>query len=112
MKAQISVKNFINLKKELRKRINLQTIDTTDKSNGYQSNTNCGIVGFSNFKSTENFAKKFSLTICHYHARDSWHFWHRQNLSVWKPLEGERGGKRMSISEDTHHYIIGLEFIN
>ena len=112
MKTKISISNFINLKKELSKRNNLQTIDTTDQANGYPSNTNCGIVGFSNFEAAENFAKKFGLTICQYHARDGWHFWHRQNPSVWKPLEGERGGKRMSIYEDTHHYIIGVEFMN
>lgn len=55
MKTQISIKNFINLKKELSK---------------------------------------------------------RQNLSVWKPLQGSRGGKVMSISEDTHHYTIEVEFMN
>ena len=112
MKTQISIKNFINLKKELSKRNNLQTIDTTDQANGYPSNINFGIVGFSNFEAAENFAKKFGFTVCQYHARDGWHFWHRQNLSVWKPLEGERGGKRMAISEDTHNYIIGVEFMN
>ena len=108
MKTQISIKNFINLKKELSKRSNLQTIDTTDQANGYPSNTNFGIIGFSNFEAAENFAKKYGFTVCQYHARDGWHFWQRQNLSVWKPLEGERGGKRMSISEDTHNYIIGV----
>ena len=112
MKTQISIKNFINLKKELSKRSNLQTIDTTDQANGYPSNTNFGIIGFSNFEAAENFAKKYGFTVCQYHARDGWHFWQRQNLSVWKPLEGERGGKRMSISADTHHYIIGVEFMN
>ena len=55
MKTQISIKNFINLKKELSK---------------------------------------------------------RQNLSVWKPLQGSRGGKVMSISEDTHSYIIGVSCEN
>ena len=112
MKTQISIKNFISLKKELRKRINLQTIDTTDKSNGYPSSTNFGIVGFSNFEAAENFAKKYGLTTCLYHARDGWHFWYRQSLSVWQPLEGKRGGKAMAISEDTHNYIIGVEFMN
>ena len=112
MKTQISIKNFINLKKELSKRKNLQTIYTTDQANGYPSNTNFGIVGFSNFEAAENFAKKYGLTICQYHARDGWHLWHRQNFSVWKPLAGAKGGKVMSISEDTHHYIIGVEFIN
>lgn len=112
MKTQISIKNFINLKKELSKRNNLQTIDTTDQANGYPLNTNLGIIGFSSFEAAENFAKKYGLTTCQYHARDGWHFWHRQNLSVWKPLEGERGGKRMAISEDTHNYIIGVEFMN
>ena len=112
MKTQISIKNFINLKKELSKRKNLQTIDTTGQANGYPSNTNYGIVGFSNFEAAENFAKKYGLTVCQYHARDGWHFWHRQNLSAWKPLEGSRGGKVMSRYEDTHHYIIGVEFMN
>ena len=112
MKTQISIKNFINLRKELSKRKNLQTIDTTDQLNGYPSNTNCGIIGFSNFEAAENFAKKFGLTICQYHARDGWNFWYRQNLSVWKPLEGERGSKRMAISKDTHNYVIGVEFMN
>ena len=112
MKTQISIKNFIKLKKELSKRNNLQTIDTTDKSNGYPSNEVTAIVGFLTLETAENFAKKYGLTICQYHARDGWHFWHRQNSSVWKPLEGSRGGKVMSISEDTHHYIIGVEFMN
>ena len=112
MKPQISIKNFIKLKKELSKRNNLQTIDTTEKANGYPYNTNFGIVGFSNFEAAENFAKKYGLTVCQYHARDGWNFWHRQNLSVWKPLQGSRGGKVMSISEDTHNYIIGVEFMN
>ena len=112
MKTQISIKKFINLKKELSKRSNLQTIDTTDQANGYPSNTNFGIIGFSNFEAAENFAKKHGLTVCQYHARDGWHFWHRHNLSVWKPLQGSRGGKVMSISEDTHNYIIGVEFMN
>ena len=112
MKTQISIKNFINLKKELSKRSNLQTIHTTDQSNGYPSNTNFGIVGFSNFEAAENFAKKYGLTICQYHARDGWHLWHRQNFSVWKPLEGAKGGKVMTRSEDTHNYIIGVEFMN
>lgn len=89
MKTQISIKNFINLKKELSKRQNLYLIDTTSKANGYPSNTNFGIAGFSNFEAAENFAKKYGLTVCQYHARDV-----------------------MSISEDTHNYIIGVEFMN
>ena len=112
MKTQISIKNFIKLKKELSKRGNLQTIETTDQANGYPNNEGAAIVGFSNFEAAENFAKKYGLTVCQYHARDGWNFWHRQNLSVWKPLQGSRGGKVMSISEDTHNYIIGVEFMN
>ncbi len=61
MKTQISIKNFINLKKELSKRNNLQTIKTTDQANGYPSNINYGIVGFSNFEAAENFAKKYGF---------------------------------------------------
>ena len=67
---------------------------------------------FGFFGSLPVMVEKFGLTVCQYHARDGWHFWHRQNLSVWKPLEGSRGGKVMSISEDTHNYIIGVEFLN
>ena len=87
METQISIKNFINLKKELSKRSNLQTIDTTSQSNGYPSNTNFGIVGFSNFEAAENFAKK--------HATDKIH----QSGSHCK-------------AQDTHNYIIGVEFLN
>lgn len=112
MKTQISIKNFIKLKKELSKRQNLQTIDTTSKANGYPYNTNYRIVGFSNFEAAENFAKKYGLTVCQYHARDGWHLWARMCYNVLRPLQGSRGGKVMSISEDTHHYIIGVEFIN
>ena len=38
MKTQISIPNFINLKKELNKRQNLSLIDTTSEKNGYPSN--------------------------------------------------------------------------
>lgn len=108
MKTQISIKNFINLKKELSKRNNLQTIDTTSKANGYPSNTNFGIVGFSNFEAAENFANKYGLSTVLLHKRDGWHFWARMYYNVLRPLQGSRGGKVMSISEDTHNYIIGV----
>ena len=108
MKTQISIKNFINLKKELSKRQNLELINTTSQANGYPSNINYGIVGFSNFEAAENFAKKHGLTVCQYHARDGWHFWARMYYNVLRPLQGSRGGKVMSISEDTHNYIIGV----
>ena len=108
MKTQISIKNFINLKKELSKRNNLQTIDTTSQANGYPSNTNFGIVGFSNFEAAENFAKKYGLSTVVLHKRDGWNFWARMYYNVLRPLQGSRGGKVMSISEDTHSYIIGV----
>ena len=108
MKTQISIKNFINLKKELSKRNNLQTIDTTSQANGYPSNTNYGIVGFSNFEAAENFANKYGLSTVLLHKRDGWHFWARMCYNVLRPLQGSRGGKVMSISEDTHSYIIGV----
>ena len=112
MKTQISIKNFIKLKKEFSKRPNLQTIDTTDKANGYPSNEVTAIIGFLTLETAENFAKKYGLSTVLLHKRDGWHFWHRQNSSVWKPLEGSRGGKVMSIYKDTHHYIIGVGFMN
>ena len=108
MKTQISIKNFINLKKELSKRQNLDLIDTTSQANGYPSNTNFGIVGFSNFEAAENFAKKYGLSTVVLHKRDGWNFWARMYYNVLRPLEGSRGGKVMSISEDTHSYIIGV----
>ena len=112
MKTQISIKNFINLKKELSKRNNLQTIDTTDQANGYPSNEVTAIIGFSTLEAAENFAKKYGLSTVLLHKRDGWHFWARMCYNVLRPLEGSRGGKVMSISEDTHHYIIGVEFMN
>ena len=112
MKTQISIKNFINLKKELSKRNNLQTIYTTDQANGYPSNTNFGIVGFSNFETAENFANKYGLSTVLLHKRDGWNFWARMYYNVLRPLEGSRGGKVMSISEDTHSYIIGVSCEN
>ena len=112
MKTQISIKNFINLKKELSKRRNLDLVDTTSQANGYPSNTNFGIVGFSNFEAAENFANKYGLSTVLLHKRDGWHFWARMYYNVLRPLQGSRGGKVMSISEDTHHYVIGVEFMN
>ena len=108
MKTQISIKNFINLKKELSKRNNLQTIDTTSQANGYPSNEVTAIVGFSTLETAENFANKYGLSTVLLHKRDGWHFWARMCYNVLRPLQGERGGKRMSIYEDTHHYIIGV----
>lgn len=112
MKTQISIRNLINLKKELSKRKNLQTIDTTDQANGYPSNTNFGIVGFSTLEAAENFAKKYGLSTVLLHKRDGWHFWARMCYNVLRPLEGARGGKVMARYEDTHNYIIGVEFMN
>ena len=112
MKVQISIKNFIKLKKELSKRNNLQTIDTTDQANGYPSNEISAIVGFSTLEAAENFAKKYGLSTVLLHKRDGWNFWARMYYNVLRPLQGSRGGQVMSISEDTHHYIIGVEFMN
>ena len=112
MKTQISIKNFINLKKELSKRQNLDLVDTTSKSNGYPSNEVTAIIGFSTLETAENFAKKYGLSTVLLHKRDGWHFWARMYYNVLRPLQGSRGGKVMSISEDTHHYIIGVEFMN
>ena len=108
MKTQISIKNFINLKKELSKRQNLYLVDTTSKSNGYPSNEVTAIVGFSTLETAENFAKKYGLSTVVLHKRDGWHFWARMCYNVLRPLQGSRGGKVMSKSEDTHSYIIGV----
>lgn len=108
MKTQISIKNFIKLKKELSKRNNLQTIDTTDQANGYPSNEVTAIIGFSTLETAENFAKKYGLSTVLLHKRDGWHFWARMYYNVLRPLEGSRGGKVMSKSEDTHSWIIGV----
>ena len=112
MKTQISIKNFINLKKELSKRQNLDLIDTTSQANGYPSNEISAIVGFSRLETAENFAKKYGLSTVVLHKRDGWNFWARMYYNVLRPLQGSRGGKVMSISEDTHNYIIGVEFLN
>ena len=108
MKTQISIKNFINLKKELSKRQNLSLVDTTSKANGYPSNEITAIVGFSTLETAENFAKKYGLSTVLLHKRDGWHFWARMCHNVLRPLQGSRGGKVMAISEDTHSYIIGV----
>ena len=112
MKTQISIKNFINLKKELSKRQNLDLVDTTSQANGYPMNEVTAIVGFSTLEAAENFAKKYGLSTVLLHKRDGWHFWARMCYNVLRPLEGSRGGKVMSRYEDTHHYIIGVGFIN
>ena len=112
MKTQISIKNFINLKKELSKRKNLDLVDTTSQANGYPSNEITAIVGFSTLEAAENFANKYGLSTVLLHKRDGWHFWARMCYNVLSPLKGSRGGKVMSISEDTNHYIIGVEFMN
>lgn len=112
MKTQISIKNFINLKKELSKRQNLYLVDTTSQANGYPSNEVTAIVGFSTLETAENFAKKYGLSTVVLHKRDGWNFWARMYYNVLRPLQGSRGGKVMSISEDTHSYIIGVEFMN
>ena len=112
MKTQISIKNFINLKKELSKRQNLSLVDTTSQANGYPSNEVTAIVGFSTLETAENFANKYGLSTVLLHKRDGWHFWARMCYNVLRPLEGERGGRVMSISEDTHNWIIGVEFMN
>ena len=101
MKTQISIKNFI-------KRNNLQTIDTTSQANGYPSNEVTAIVGFSRLETAENFANKYGLSTVVLHKRDGWNFWARMYYNVLRPLQGSRGGKVMSISEDTHNYIIGV----
>lgn len=112
MKTQISIKNFINLKKELSKRQNLDLVDTTSQANGYPSNEISAIVGFSKLETAENFAKKYGLSTVALYKRDGWNFWARMYYNVLKPFQGSRGGKVMSISEDTHNYIIGVEFMN
>ena len=108
MKTQISIKNFINLKKELSKRQNLDLVDTTSQANGYPSNEVTAIVGFSTIETAENFANKYGLSTVVLHKRDGWHFWARMYYNVLRPLKGSRGGKVMSISEDTHSLIIGV----
>lgn len=108
MKTNISIKKFIELKKELRKRSHLQIVDTTEGRNGYPTNTHFAIVGFSTFEAVENFANRFGLSSVVLFKRDGWHFWHRLNNSPYKPLEGSRGGKVLSISEDTKNYLIGV----
>ena len=108
MKTQISIKNFINLKKELSKRQNLDLVDTTSQANGYPSNEVTAIVGFSTLETAENFAKKYGLSTVVLHKRDGWNFWARMYYNVLRPLQGSRGGKVMSISEDTHSWIIGV----
>ena len=108
MKMQISIKNFINLKKELSKRQNLDLINTTSQANGYPSDEISAIVGFSTLETAENFAKKYGLSTVVLHKRDGWNFWARMYYNVLRPLQGSRGGKVMSISEDTHSWIIGV----
>lgn len=112
MKTQISIPNFINLKKELNKRQNLSLIDTTSEKNGYPSNIEKAIVGFSTFEAAENFAKKYNLCTGIFYSRDGWNFWARISNSLYKPLEGPKGGKVLAISEDTHNYIIGVNCFN
>ena len=112
MKTQISIKNFVNLKKELCKRQNLSLIDTTSEKSGYPSNLEKAIIGFSNFEAAENFAKKYNLCTGLFHKRDGWHFWARISNSLYKPLEGPKGGKVLSIYEDTHSYTIGVNCFN
>jgi hypothetical protein len=112
MKTTITIKNYINLKKELIKRNNLSLIDTTDQSNGYPSNTATAIVGFNTLESAENFAKKYGLSTETLHRRDGWNFWARVNNMPYKPLEGVRGGKVMGYSYDTHNYVIGVNCFN
>ena len=112
MKTQISIKNFINLKKELSKRQNLDLADTTSQANGYPSNEVTAIIGFSTLETAENFANKYGLSTVLLHKRDGWHFWARMCYNVLRPLKGSRGGKVMSIYKDTHHYIIGVGFMN
>ena len=108
MKTQISIKNFINLKKELSKRKNLDLVYTTSQANGYPSNEVTAIVGFSTLETAENFAKKYGLSTVVLHKRDGWNFWARMYYNILRPLQGSRGGKVMSISEDTHSWIIGV----
>ena len=112
MKPQISIKNFIKLKKELSKRQNLDLVDTTSQANGYPSDEVTAIVGFSTLEIAENFANKYGLSTVLLHKMNGWHFWARMCYDVLRPLEGSRGGKVMSRSEDTHHYIIGVAFMN
>ena len=108
MKTQISIKNFINLKKELSKRKNLDLVDTTSQANGYPSNEVTAIVGFSTLETAENFANKYEFSTVLLHKRDGWNFWARMYYNVLRPLQGSRGGEVMSISEDTHSWIIGV----
>ena len=67
---------------------------------------------FSNFhreiREKENFAKKYGLSTVVLHKRDGWNFWARMYYNILRPLQGSRGGKVMSISEDTHSWIIGV----
>jgi len=112
MKIHLNIERIIKLKKELNDRKNLSLVDTTSERNGYPSNTEEVIVGFSNFEAAENFAKRYNLTTVLLHKRDGWGFWARLQYNLYKPLEGSRGGKVMSINEDTHSYIIGVACSN
>jgi hypothetical protein len=110
MKANLTIAQLANLNKEISKKSNLDFVDTTSERNGYPSNTQQAIVGFSNLETAQNFAKRHGLETVLLHAKDGWHFWARISYGVYKPLEGIRGGKKMSISEDTHNYTIGVTF--
>jgi len=110
MKANLTIAQLVELNKEISKRNNLKFLDTTSQRNGYPSDTQKAVVGFSNLESAENFAKKYGFETVLLHAKDGWHFWARLSYGVYKSLEGIRGGKKMSISEDTHNYIIGVTY--
>jgi hypothetical protein len=112
MKSNLTIAQFVNLKRELSNRSNLDFVDTTSSSNGYPSDTSQAIVGFSTLEAAQNFAKKYGFETVLLHARDGWNFWARVSRGLYKELSGVRGGKRMSISEDTHNYIIGVCCIN
>ena len=110
MKANLTISQLVNFKKEISKRNNLEFVETTSERNGYPSNTQQAIVGFSNLATAQNFAKRHGLETVLLHRKDGWGFWSRLSYGVYKSLEGIRGGKKMSISEDTHNYIIGVTF--
>lgn len=108
MKLNLNISQFIKAKKELSNRLNLSLVDTTSEKNGYPSNTENAIIGFSKFETAQNFAKRYNLSTVLLHKRDGWHFWSRLQYNLYKPLEGVKGGKVLTINEDTHSYIIGV----
>jgi hypothetical protein len=110
MKLNLNISKLVNLKKEIAKKKNLAFVDTTSQRNGYPSDTSKALVGFSSLDSADNFAKRYGLETVLLYSKDGWNFWARLSHGLWKELDGKRGGKVMSVSEDTNHYMIGVSF--